>query len=289
MLGIVGAEAWRAGRYGRLVGRMYPGADRERSRVIGQAVLWLFLYDDYLAPADPATEQRRSRLMADLVAQTLDGALRERPMAPVGPLWDLRGDLVAAVGPQWWQRCASDVRDFAEAIHREACSRSRLQPPAPDEYLELRRGTSGWALLTDLVELAAGTQLSPGVVAQPVYGDLRWAAGDVACAINDLLSLEKELRAGEFHNLVLVIQQARGCDREKARQHVRDLITERLEDYRQLRARFLTVLESRRFDDAERRAAHDYVRGLEHLMRGSLDWSRESGRYEDSPTRSEQR
>ncbi|MEU9158493.1 terpene synthase family protein [Streptomyces sp. NPDC048417] len=32
----------------------------------------------------------------------------------------------------------------------------------------------------------------------------RRAAGEVACAVNDLVSLEKDVAAGERHNLVLV-------------------------------------------------------------------------------------
>jgi Terpene synthase family 2, C-terminal metal binding len=282
MLEIVGPGKWRAARYGRLVARMYPQARAAELELIGEAVLWLFLYDDYLPPGEPAVEQRRTRRLADLTAAALSGGLAERPESPVGPLWDLRERMLAAGDLEWWQRCAADVRDFAEAIHRESFSRAEPVPPPLDVYVPLRRATSGWALLTDLVELAVGTALPKAMLHLPEYEEMRWTSGDAACAINDLLSLDKELAAGEFHNLVLVIQRSDVCGREEALDLVELRIADHLFWYQDARDRFLHRCDSGPFDEAERAAAHGYARGLEHLVRGSLDWSRESGRYVDA-------
>ncbi|HEY5836671.1 terpene synthase family protein [Streptomyces sp.] len=281
MLDLIGRTTWAGGRFERLVARMYPQAPLPELRLVCDGVLWLFLYDDFLVPGQEGDEQERALSCAGLTARILGGTVGTRPDPPAGALWDLRRELLAAGPARWWQRWAADVQDFADSLHDEAVSRARGVPEDVEAYLALRRRTSGWAMLTDFVETAAGRVLPHDVPASPSYVAVRRAAGDVACAINDLLSLRKELAAGESHNLVLVLARNRGYDTAEAVREAERWIATRLSDYRQARQVFLDDCAHAGPAAAEPAAA--FVQGLESLMRGSLDWSLESARYTHVP------
>ncbi|MGW0998423.1 terpene synthase family protein [Streptomyces sp. NPDC002520] len=282
MRDLVGAAHWSGGRYARLVARMYPDAPLDRLGLVCDAVLWLFLYDDHLRPGDdPENDQSRARRLAAVTAQVVGGLLDERPEPPLGALWDLRGPLLEMGGAKWWRRCAEDLCAFADSLYEEARSRAAQALPGMDAYVALRRRTSGWGLLTDLVEFAADAPLPAFLLQSPEYEEMRWAAGDVACAVNDILSLRKELAEGECHNLVLILQNRSGSERAETNREIERWIAARLTDYHNARDGFLARCDRGPLQAEQRPVALAYIRGLEHLMRGSLDWSLESGRYQE--------
>jgi hypothetical protein len=263
-------ERWRAVRFERLAARMYPLAPLPLLTLSAEALVWLFDYDDYLADLPPAAATRTARRLMRSTAQVLAGELPSRPARPMGLLWDACLQARSIGGHAWWLRFSADVQDYANLQHEEALSRAEGQSPSPEAYKRLRRGTSGWALLTDLGELAEGDPLADDVASTGSCQRLRWAAGDLACAINDLLSYPKELAAQEYHNLVMVLQRSRQVSAAQAKDLVTGTIRAHLDYYHVARGEFLSWCPP---------AAVHYVRALEHLMRGSLDWSLESGRY----------
>jgi 5-epi-alpha-selinene synthase len=260
---------WRSVHFGLLAARMYPEAQLDLLTLSAEALVWLFEYDDHLVDLPPESEQQDAHALMLATADVLAGRQATRPASPLGLLWDICLRARTIGGEAWWVRFGQDAQDFADLMYDESRSRAERRPPSPESYRRLRRGTSGWALLTDLAELVAGQPLPEHVVRGGRYRELRWAAGDLACAINDLLSHPKELAAGEYHNLVMVLEHSRRIDVAEARAIVTGMIPELLADYLRIRAEFL----------AEQPLARDHVRALEHLMRGSLDWSIASGRY----------
>ena len=262
-------DRWRSARFERLAARMYPDAPLSLLTISVEALVWVFDYDDYLADGPTESEQDATRQLAWFTARILAGEVTSRPAPPMGLLWDVCAKARTIGDDAWCFRFRRDVQDFADRMYEEACSRADRQPPAPAAYEQWRRGTSGWALLTDLAELTAGAALAQDVVSSDRYHRVRWAAGDLACAVNDLLSYPKELAAGEYHNLVMVLEHSRQVSVAEARELVSEMIGERLADYQQARGEFLSWHPS----------AEAYVRALEYLVRGSLDWSLESGRY----------
>jgi terpene synthase-like protein len=262
-------KRWRAVQFDRLAARMYPEAPIDLLALTAEALVWLFEYDDYLAGLPPESGRLEARELMRSTARVLAGGPTRRPAHPMGLLSDVCGQARTIAGRAWWLRFRRDIQDFADLMYEEGCSRAEHRLPSPRSYQQLRRGTSGWALLTDLAELAGGEPLPDDVVSSEHYHRLRWAAGDVACAVNDLLSYPKELAAQEYHNLVMVLQRSRRVSVAEAKEMVTETIRERLDDYQLARDEFLCW----------RPSAAGYVRAVEHLMRGSLDWSLECGRY----------
>lgn len=266
---------WSAIRYDWLMGCMYPTAPLRSLEAIGQVVLWLFLYDDHLDPGGAADDPRRALDLAHGVARLLRETSAPRPDDPVLVLlWRWCADFQGKALGGWWRRCAVDLAQCATGIAQEVAMRSAGVVPDARTYLTHRRVTVGWGLLTDLIEFADGAELPDRVRRPADFQRLRWSAGDITCAINDLLSLGKELRAGESHNLVLVLHRTEGCDLPTAVDRVHRWLTRRLGDYLSLRDRL-----RRTCPPADRVALDRYAEGLECLMRGVVDWCSESGRY----------
>ncbi|MFF5106696.1 hypothetical protein [Streptomyces sp. NPDC000134] len=255
---------WRAARFDVLVGRMYPLADSDLLPVIGRGVLWLFLYDDHLDPGRPGADPVRAEVTTRLATRVVDEPWTPSPPDPLlRALWEVCQQLRERGDAAWWRRCAGDLTDFLDSMRHEVSARAAHRPPALSAYLDARRRTSGWMVLTDLAELCTG-QLPAGIHHSNLFERLRASSADVACAVNDLLSLEKEAAAGELHNQVLIRQRLHRCDRPTARRLTLRWARARLGDYTRDRERFRDT---------------SYTDGLESLMRGSLDWSRETARY----------
>jgi Terpene synthase family 2, C-terminal metal binding len=266
---------WSAARYERLVARMYPFAPLSTLTLVGEAVLWLFLLDDHLDPGGAGSDPDHAWQVVRRAMQVLDGC--EQPAEPVVLLWlwRWRERVVCRAPSEWWRHCVKDLIEFAESLYHETSARSRGWLPGMGEYLEARRWTSGWVVLTDLIEFAGNTVLPADVRDSTQYAHMRWAAGDVACAVNDLFSLRKEIKAGEIHNLVLVLQRSEQCTLSDAVDRTIEWMTTRLGDYFQAREEFLAQDSPTKQDFLMR-----HVVGIESLMRGSLDWSVETGRYQ---------
>ncbi len=262
-------------RYERLVGRLFPTASGPTLRIIGPVVLWLFLYDDQLDPGGRCEDAGQADLLAGRVAELVDGdAAGEGDDPLLHLLWRWLTDISVEVPAQWWRRCAANLAGFARGLADEVEARTGGSTPGPAAYLATRRITSGWTVLTDLIELADQTELPDSLRQAPEFQRLGWAAADVACTINDLLSLRKEVDAGELHNLVLVLRRAEGCDLPSAVERTHQWMEERLGDYLRDREQLRCTR-----PPADRSALNSYSAGLESLMRGGLDWSMETGRY----------
>lgn len=278
LLDVHSLERWRRARFHRLAGRMYPHATLPRLAAISEAVLWLFIVDDYLDPGMPGSDDRYCAELARKVGAILAG--RERADACQDPLLECASRFRTQISPmasaRWWNRFTTHLLQFVESIRREAAAHTTGTMPNRQTYLARRQFTSGWHILAALLELEAELDLPDDILSSEQHTACCTAAADVSCAINDLLSLGKELAAGETHNLVLVLQREHGCSIAEAAMQTRAWIDTRLNDYFAARAAFTS-----RYADVA--GVDQYAQGLENLMRGSLDWSLESGRYRQFP------
>jgi hypothetical protein len=96
---------------------------------------------------------------------------------------------------------------------------------------------------------------------------------------NDIVSLEKELRVGDVHNLVIVLRQEYHLSVQEAVAQAARLFNARMREYVELERRLPSLgVES----DAR---LQRYLAGLRCWVRGNMDWSYESARYGKSRPR----
>jgi Terpene synthase family 2, C-terminal metal binding len=273
-------SVWSAAHYELLAARMYPGVPERQLGIIAEALVWLFLLDDYLDDRGIAQDPVRVAAVVQGVRDVLGGTEpSEEPL--LCWLWHWRRKALQLAPAGWWARCVRNLDEFAAGLGAEALARTSNRPPDMNEYVAMRRCTSGLVVLTDLVEFGDGAILPARIRDGAKYAETWQAAVDVACVINDLLSLRKEIWAGEMHNLVLILSRARQCSLADAVGHATEWMEFRLQEYLRARDELLTAVNR---DD--RTILERHIAGLTSLVRGSYDWSTQTDRYRSPGTSS---
>jgi 5-epi-alpha-selinene synthase len=266
-------ERFEAGRFAWLTGRVHPGARFEPLVLVGMYMSWLFMLDDLCDEAELGwTPQRLKALHEELIERMrYPSPLRGDENPVVEGLAELWGRLCERAAPGWPERFTRTFENYARACVWEAENRVHQRVPSLAEYMERRRYTSGLYLFFDLIELADEVSLSDEELEH--IRALRERANDGVAWFNDIVSLEKELRAGDVHNLVVVLRQEHQLRLEEAVAQAVRLFNARMREYVELEC----TLPSLGVESDER--VQRYLTGLRCWVRGNMDWSYESGRY----------
>ncbi|MCG5217683.1 terpene synthase family protein [Streptosporangium soli] len=267
----------------------YPTADETGLCLIADWFAWLFLLDDQFDDGAVGREPARvQELMGEMAAVLLhDGGppavVRPGSPAIVESLADLWSRTVPHSTPEWRDRFVGHVAEGGMAAFWEAGNRVAGEVPDEATYIAKRRHTGAIYVCMDLIEI-----VERSVVPAPVYGDETYqdalrSACDVVCWTNDVYSLEKELSLGEYHNLVAVVEHARGLDRDGSVSHVVTAISEEIRAYQEREGRTFAEFPAH----ADVLAAN--FAGMRSWMRGNLDWSARTKRYRRADTTSAHR
>lgn len=269
-------EAFRAAAIGELAARFHPFAHREELHLISDFYAWMFLQDDHRDELEVG--QHPGRLFHE-DRRSLEVLGGDGPSAQDSPsvhaLCDLRDRLVFRMpGPTWMRRFVRSVENHFDATVWEATNRAQSIVPDPDTYLRMRPLTSGLAIDDELIELAGEARLFGGAREHPTVKRLSLSSQKVVCWANDLISLEKELAHGDVHNLVLVLAHHESLDLREAIYRVAQMHDAEVREFERLSSRLPY------FGAAVNEHLERYVAALQARIRGNLDWSRESARYQ---------
>ena len=102
------------------------------------------------------------------------------------------------------------MRELFAAFVVEAQTRSAGSIPGLASYLQLREQTVGLHVEFALGEIVEAITLTPAERGHAGLVTLARLASDLVGWANDIYTHEKEMRAGETHNLVFVLAQAEG-------------------------------------------------------------------------------
>jgi len=263
-----------AARYAELVARAFPMASQEALELVTDWNVWLFARDDFLvetkigAVPDQLVSFNtqlleilygRETLAADLtLGQTLaDFCHRLRHMANSACL----------------TRFIQAVENHFQANVWEAVQYDLGHMPDLSTYCMMRPFTGAMYTELALIEITDQLELSSATYQHPLIQSLNQLTCQVVCFANDLFSLTKEANAGETMNLICILQHEYGLTLQEAVDRavaIHDAEVRAFEIMEaQLPACGLTV-------DAD---VQRYIDGLHAWMRGNLDWSITSGRY----------
>ncbi|PJE95378.1 terpene cyclase [Streptomyces carminius] len=273
----VARERFARAGFGRFAALTYPAADRERLELIADWFGWLFLVDDQLDDGRVGRDLDSARRSMDVLLGVLDGdgPAGERGGRPplVWALRDLWHRTLPHAGPAWRRRFTDHLTACLDAACWEAANRVAGIVPGEAEYIEQRRHTGAIYVCMDLIDIVAENDLPESVHASGPFQAALRAASDVVVWTNDWYSLGKETALGEYHNLVRVVEHARGLTPRQALDHTAAAIGEETRRYLSLREALLG-----RFP-GHRAALAEYTAGMESWMRGNLDWSMRTRRY----------
>jgi hypothetical protein len=226
---VMWAAAWNVAEF---AGRVY--ARSPDLSLAAQWIMWMDVIDDAVESMDA------SDIRATLAPIT--GILRHddpsRPGTAAEPLVSSFADLWsrtrAGMSTRWRARVSYVWAQCADTMPWEAANRAAGRAPRLDDYLA-HRSTAGATYLALLLNEALHRHELPDALyhSGPLWM-LRALAGDHICWVNDLLSLEREERHGDVHNLVMVLEQSGAHNRSSAVRETVRMANERMEMIQQL-------------------------------------------------------
>lgn len=277
-------KKFEGARFPYLAAHAYPDASEEDLFLITDWLCWLFVQDDHF---DEARIGRHTRRMQSYVETALT-LLRQPRLVTVRE----DGALLAGLGELWQRFRARMDTDLAARFvmafeaYTTGClweleNRAYGYSPTENEYIIIRRDTSGFRPCALLIEMALGDSLPPLAREHPVIRRMQDITNDVLSWTNDLFSLEKEAKRKDMHNLVLVLR-----GNQMSVQEAVDAVGARID---QSIAQFIEMESALpTFNRETDKLVADYVGGLKSWMAANLDWSIATGRYERALDQSEQ-
>jgi hypothetical protein len=270
----------RAG-FARYAGRLYPDATETDLRTLTAIFTWFFLVDDACDGTDRPEPEPIRALRDGALALLRDGP-RARYPGFSGPLRRL---LVQAwreprrrMPARWRSRFADAVADHFDGVRREAVARGTGRLPGVDEYVELRRATSAAYVSYPLIEFVTGRPLPDAVYHHPALRRLGQLGNDLLSWFNDLASLDRDRATAGGHNLALAVATERGVPVPAAVELVAARWRAEMARFTALRAAVPS------FGPALDESVAAHLDGVANAVRGTVDWTLESGRYPTATT-----
>lgn len=261
----------------RLAALVHPDASPEKMELAATWFTWLFLLDDERDESALGTQTDKMSAAHARYMQILRG---EAPAAPRdrfdSALLDLRERLTTHGTPATLRRFTESVERYFAACVWEAGNRRDRVVPAVRTYQAMRLDTGAVYTCLDLIGLVGGFELPQHVHAHAAVRELTRLTNRIVCWCNDLLSVSKELRCGDVHNLVLVLQHEGRLGFQSALDRAVAIHNEDVQEFL-TRAAALPAFGGSIDADLAR-----YVDGLRTWIRGNYVFSLTAARYQGS-------
>ncbi|HEY3479848.1 MAG TPA: isoafricanol synthase [Streptomyces sp.] len=290
LTGDVATAEYDALRLERLMAYFYPDATASGLELAADFNAWFFIFDDQF-DGGLGTRPEEIRRVVDTLAATMtvEGTTEARDAGDTGedtPLVRAFRDIwlrsTASAPLSWRLRFRAHWRAYLDAHEGEAHQRNAEQPPSFKEFLDVRRDSIGVRPCLDFTERCGGYALPDDLHASPALAEMREITGDVVIFVNDIISLVKELAAGDVTNSVVVHRAQQGCTVEESVEHISGLANTRTARFTRLAAALPGTLARRGVPQETREHVTHYVDGMRHLMAGNLAWSLATSRYDET-------
>lgn len=260
---------------GRLAGHYHPHARAEDLQLVSDLYAWMFVRDDLCDETEIGASPEKLSAWNLRSLDILESRAAVRGDSPFELALENLRDRLLARSPSsvWMRRFVRSVKEHFDSGLWEASNRVRGEVPDLETYVRMLPATGGLLLDSNLIEITNDMHLPSTVVEHSVVRALTIASCNVVIWSNDLFSLEKEIKSGDLHNLVLVLQGEYGLSMQEAIQRVGEMHDSEVALFVDLE-RSLPSFGTKVDIDLER-----YVSTLRSRMRGNLDWSYETARY----------
>ncbi|KAF7348881.1 Terpene cyclase [Mycena venus] len=266
----------------------YPTAGYPQLQLCSDFLTYFFFLDDLSDELDKAD----TKSVADVVLNSLYHPYTYRSSTRIS---EMTKDLVkriaktATIGVQ--HRFVETFNLFFQSIHDQAQARTSGGIPTLEEYIMLRRDTSGcktcWALIEcgvvpefvfndflSIIPDANNLDIPEEVHEHPVIRGLSDSANDAVAWANDLYSYKVESSRNDTHNMVVVLMDKRNLDFPQAVDLVGKMCEEAINRFKTLQ----TQVPSWRTGIDEDVAR--YIQGMaDWMVAVSVYWSFETERY----------
>lgn len=264
-------------RLGELVARSYPKIDISRVHAVAGWFTWAFVIDDCYDNPVGHYDETTERILRLLTPDATLAAASTPLDALLAEVWH---QLAANRSVHWRMRFTQHMAHFLAAFKYESLNRQHGHTPDLLAYTQLRRSSGGITPSLDLLEVAIDQEVQPLLHETEQLRTMYNRAADVVVWVNDIVSLPKELVAGETTNGVLVLAYDQGLDVQGGIDAVYGLVARQVREFDTARREFDKLARGwlgLRPDELS--AAASFIDGMRSWMRGNLDWSDHCDRY----------
>ncbi|MBP2707013.1 hypothetical protein JOL79_24820 [Microbispora sp. RL4-1S] len=265
---------YRKAKFGWLTARAYPRVDRDMLRLLMDWCIWLFAFDDGFCESEQLSRRTAliARALPDMFRVLHDLENDDEPTNVFAlTLRELKDRIAVHAERDQLERWCTATREYIFAQVWEASNRETDFVPTPEDYIFMRRRTGAMYPVYALIDIAGGYRLSPEEWHHPDIRELTEHANDLVVWDNDLFSYAKEKRHDQArHNLVNVLITHRGYALQDALDEVAGMHDRAVARMIELRSSVETWGSP---------AVLDYTLGLEHWVRGHIEYSFDSARY----------
>ncbi len=261
---------------GRLAARLHPHAARSLLQLTSDWYAWMFAQDDHhdesVVRADPPMLQAKHARCLDILRGE---RVRDDDEPAVRALGDLHQRLCRVACQEWMHTFIYKVGEYFNATLWEALNRAHGVVPSVATYTMLRPITAGLGLEHVLVNVIDQVVVPSAPELAALVRHATQQADQAVCWGNDLVSLPKEVRHGDVHNLVLVLQHERACSLPEAIEQAHALHDGAIAAC----AAALTALAPAAETDT---CLRRYLDVVQYRVSGHIAWVIESARYQQS-------
>ncbi|KAI3550444.1 hypothetical protein CABS01_13506 [Colletotrichum abscissum] len=271
---------------GLFISTWYPGVNLERGDILCCVVLWLFTWDDQI-------DEKGGHLYDNLQAahvfrrETLEyvrhclrlsdnEASHEVRTNYIIAFFKVIGDAVCeAYDYDHREILFDEIKFFIETSETEQQRRLGPELPSTREYIATRMGTGAVNVCLFFIDYACGVSVPIEVLREVEMRTLWDQANILVWAVNDLLSLKKEIAQQTVESIVpLLFRETESLD--VAVSMVTEMIHKAITEFNHAAECLMA-----KFSDDETLAANlkTYIDGCKYICTGNLTWSLQTGRY----------
>ncbi|WP_437547427.1 terpene cyclase [Sorangium sp. So ce367] len=262
----------KAANVADLAAWLLPSSSMHTLQLASDFTAALFLLDDAYDEGDLSADPEVVAGLNDKYLGELFGYAQADLCDPLTRgLLDVR-DRIKSQHPHFFlNRWLSHFQYYYEANLWEANNRLQGRVPDVDEYLMMRRFSGAVYTYCDLLELLLEDPLPLEIVQHPLLQSVRDICNDILCWTNDYFSLEKELKCGEVHNLIIVLRENYKITLSQAVAQLRRMHDDRVAEYQDVKEKALALWS----DDRIRL----YLDAADAMIAGNKRWALAAGRY----------
>ncbi|WP_437622180.1 terpene synthase family protein [Sorangium sp. So ce1151] len=264
----------KAASVAHLAAWVFPSASVQTLQLASDFTAVLFLLDDAYDEGELSADPRAvARLNEKYLGELFGYVEADRGDPLTRGLLDIR-DRIRDSRPHFFlNRWLSHFQYYYEANLWEANNRMQRRVPGVEEYIMMRRYSGAVYPYCDMIELLLDQPLPLEVVQHPQLQSVREICNDILCWTNDYFSLEKELRSGEVHNLIVVLRDNGGLTLEEAAARLRHMHDARVAEYQDLKEKVLASWSTS--------GISQYLDAVDAMIAGHQRWALAALRYSE--------
>lgn len=276
-------------KFAYLVGYTCPDDSAEQTLQIATHVGWLFILDNSIDNPNSMFRNNPEKLPAvtkNLYDLLVEGTKNNNPTVTFSEEFKEfeklckisleTGKLLINKEPEKFL----DAHDaYLQAICRESLNRKNQEWMSEESYKSQRKKTSAVEDVLELIWVNNNIHLNKNIRKNLDFQDMIAFSNLYVSYVNDLFSVNNEIKENTKENIVLVIQNSRNCSFKNAIDITTSLIKDAASDFKKVKTKFLETFIG---TDEEKTITLTAIKYCESLMKGNLEWSKITGRYKEA-------